>query len=61
MGYSSLNNNENMPYPEWNCLMYGSPQPPYWIHDIALLTYLYTLRHRRVAFLNENKSICHFY
>ena len=29
MSHSSLNNNENMPYPVWKCLLYGSLQPPY--------------------------------
>ena len=30
MTHSSLNHNENMPYPVWKWPLYGSPHPPYW-------------------------------
>ena len=32
MSHSSLNNNENMPYPVWKSLPYGSSQPPYYFN-----------------------------
>ena len=42
-GYSSLNHNENMPYPVsvWKCLPHRSPQPVYCILFRSRLIFLY--------------------
>ena len=32
--HTSGNHNENMPYPVWQCMPYGSPQPPYCLYHV---------------------------